>query len=615
MPPELRRVIAVTVVVGSLLLAPCADAQLGGGDAASERISVFGQVVDAGSGEPIADAIVAFTAVGPRSSTRRPSPVAIRGETLTNDSGAFTVAASSAQSMRLTAAAEGYIPGAYGQRWPAGPDEAVRVSSARRDVVIRLWKYASLSGTVVRQDGTPVDGVRVDAIPVSAFAGTIESTRTDSDGRYLIDALPPGTYYAAVTAVHTTVPRRIAERLEQGGAAATALRVELARSDASIPESRGIPSGSWELHAPDGLAPPDSIGRLVYRTRFYPAATSIAGASPIRLHAGENRQQVDFHLDVVPAARVSGVLLSPAGPVANVGVRLLAAGSDAGLSSEPGVIASTVSDAAGQFTFLGVPAGSYELRAMQQPGGPPAGPLPPHIPGSFANDTRSLLWGSTPVLVDHTSVDGLQVHLAPGPVVTGRVDVTAGDRRIGSALPPTLILQPTDRRRASVHIAVAADGTFRASAVAPGDYVVALPDGGEWALSSAEYGARDVSQEAISLTRGEYFIAVKSTDRQSSLIVRVDAQNDTVPLFIFPARRSRGSPQASFRHVTATGPELQVRQVLPPGTYAVVAAAEGVFDIDWREPEIIELLDRVATRVTVGEGETAEVRVQAVELR
>ena len=59
---------------------------------------------------------------------------------------------------------------------------------------------------------------------------------------------------------------------------------------------------------------PSAPGRMeVYRTRYFPAATTIAAATQIVIAAGEERTDIAMTLPPAPAMRVSGRLLTPDG--------------------------------------------------------------------------------------------------------------------------------------------------------------------------------------------------------------------------------------------------------------------------------------------------------------
>ena len=66
----------------------------------------------------------------------------------------------------------------------------------------------------------------------------------------------------------------------------------------------------------------------VYPTQFFPGTPSAAQATTLTLKSGEERSGVDLTLSPAKTARVSGNVLGPDGPVANVALRLVPEGDD-----------------------------------------------------------------------------------------------------------------------------------------------------------------------------------------------------------------------------------------------------------------------------------------------
>src|SRR5262249_26844499 len=155
-----------------------------------------------------------------------------------------------------------------------------------------------------------------------------------------------------------------------------------------------------------------------------------------------------------PASRVSGIVLGADGPVANLNIQLFPAGIDEMVAESA---ATAVTDAAGRFTFLGVPQGNYTLKAQKNARPGAGGPLVTSIVRGADGQTSMMTYvtGSTQTLLNGVPTDftigaGADTMWAQVPVSVGDQDVTglgvtlrqglrASGRIVfeGSAAPPT----------------------------------------------------------------------------------------------------------------------------------------------------------------------------------
>jgi Carboxypeptidase regulatory-like domain len=159
-----------------------------------------------------------------------------------------------------------------------------------------------------------------------------------------------------------------------------------------------------------------------------------------------------------PSGTISGRVTVDDRPARGVIVLLLP--GDLGLSNKPTSKATTDSD--GRFQLRGIPAGGYQLQAF--------------APALVSSNT----YGRPSQIInlnDGESVDGIDVALKPGGVITGRVTDTDGQPviqeniRLISAdqskrqiyLPYTYMMSSTDDR-----------GIYRLFGVPPGRYLVAV---------------------------------------------------------------------------------------------------------------------------------------------
>jgi len=586
------------------------------------RLAVVGKVIDATTSQPIVGATVTFTALPARQAIRPMSAVSARGSTRTDETGAFSVAANNTIGLRIAAAADGYIPGAYGQMWPKGPDVVLgRNAIATQDVVIKLWKYASLSGTVVRSDGTPIEGVTVSLYTHSPMQ-LARSAVTDRAGRYQMEGLASGSYVVGVLPTYNTFPRSLTEQPDSR--IPLDLASELARSGAPHPVADGIRQGEFVVQTPKGFPPSEREGTLTtYRSVFYDRAEVPSAALPIRLRPGEARQGVNLELESANTIRVSGRVSGPEGYVPNVAVHLVHSDSDTNIADETIFVASTVTDANGFFTMLGVAPGRYELRVWQRPGPSDRTNLAarPRIPGRPANDSRPLLWASMPVLVETTDVRNIAISLTNGPVLEGTVEQERpGDDTVRSQFPTTLVLHSVDRRTAPTRITVFPDRTFSAGVLSPGRYYLSTLSADEWSLASARTSGGDLAKEAVTLTAGDYHVDVHALRRNSALVIELapsaaSTRGDGATVLVFPAKERPIASDDLFRVVVVPPGAVDAREALPPGEYLAVALSAAAFDLDWRESEIIDRLIPHATTVVVRNAGTARVTLRPIDFR
>ena len=623
---------------------------------------ILGQVVDAGTGRPVPGAVVSLTsspvasAAGvtnaadfiEMSAAQTPS---VPTRVIADGEGRFVFRNLAKGRYSFSASAPGYLVGGYGQKRAGGPTLPLELEASEKilDAVFRMWKSATISGTVLDEVGEPVVGAFVRTLR-RGFAGgrtrwtlTLGAT-TDDRGIYRISGLQPGDYSVALASSTSSLPTSTVdayrEAIQSSPGGSPPLLRELQASGAPFPSFGGIRIDDQVLQQSSVIgrgaaspAPSEDGKILTYPTTYHPSATSAAQMTVFTLASGEEKTSVDLHLRLVQTFKVSGVVNGSDGPAANMGVRLLPAGVD-DFTSEFGLeTAITATDARGTFMLLGVPAGAYTLKVLKTPrpefqsalsegtvmvssgtGGIAFGtPLGPTAPPALPNDPT--LWGSLPVSVSETDVTGLNVTLRTGFRVTGRVEFE------GSAAPPaadqlqrmSVTLQPLDARVAGVVTPgrVTPDGQFRTLGYPPGRYyVTAGGAGASWTLKAAMLGGRDVSDDPLELASEDVGgIVLVFTDKQSQLSGTVrnaqgqgDADADVV---IFPADHQRWKEFLNTRRarsVRAARTGMYTIQGLPAGDYYVVAIGS-TSTREWQDPKFLEAAAAVATRITILAGD------------
>src|SRR5688500_9881796 len=127
---------------------------------------VVGQVVDAAGGRPVAGAIVGVS--GPPAPSGQPWP-----RVLTGNDGRFVFRDLRRGDYTITAMKPGFAEGAYGRNRAGGPSVPLSLNEGERvgNVVVRLWKHAAISGTIVDESGERLVGVTVRAFRRTVIGG------------------------------------------------------------------------------------------------------------------------------------------------------------------------------------------------------------------------------------------------------------------------------------------------------------------------------------------------------------------------------------------------------------------------------------------------------------
>ena len=545
---------------------------------------IVGIVVDAASGKPVSGAIVSISSGAPANPFAREAPAALP-RILTGPDGRFVYRDLRAGNYSITASKPGYTDGAYGRRRPAGPALWLDLTDGERtsDVVVPMWKHAAISGTVIDEAGEVVVGARVrswrrafdrgrDAL-IATAAGV-----TDDRGIYRIGGLVPGDYIVGIAAT------QVAEG-------------EIWPPDRpSSISTTNVGPAALVRTAP--VPPPAVDGRLfLYPSTWHPSAASSAQALNISVVSGQERGGIDLQMHPVPSARVSGTVTRAEGAIGGIPVRLVPAGDEA--IEDAGFITGV--DGSGAFVFPAVPAGPYSLR----------------IAATLSTDEKqtlmTTLWAEAPVTVGDSNVDNVVLAVGRAIRITGRLAFE------GSKSPPArvdrvpLLVESVDRRFTFPAGAVTVDpgGQFSTGGYPPGRYFVRVsgsPVG--WMFKSATYGGRDVSETPIELVSEDVHVVLTYTDRWTGLAGTVNtpdgrADGDAIVL-VFPtdstlwANYGTTPRRVKSTRTRKTG-EFNVNS-LPPGTYHVIALPDERA-ADWMDPAFLAAASRVATQITIGEGE------------
>ena len=471
---------------------------------------------------------------------------------LADNNGQFVFSDLPAGSFRVGASKRGFFATPGGAQ---NADQIVEVSegATRDDVTLRLSHGASLSGQVVDELDSPLEGVSVQLLQVRyergrkrlVPAGT--ARLTDDLGRYRLYDLPPGQYVVsgAIGAV-----------------------------------------GSSELPG--------------YARSYFPNTTNPAQAQFVALREGQELAGIDLSMSRATTARISGKLLNAAGaPTTGGSLTLVPSQSAAAVTSVP-FGARIVDD--GRFEFTGVAPGQYVIRADRGRSNAwtegEFGALPVAVDGADVTGlTLQTSAGSS--IVGHIRFDSF---------LNGAVPMFSG-----VSLTPVPVDEDLSTRNpadANIH----ADGAFEIRGMT-GPRRLQLtrqPEG--WTLREIRVNGIDATDRILSLGGAAPSLSdveVVLTDRVNVLVGSVsDEQGQLAPtasVIAFSTARDRWYPVSRFTRRAVTLKEGTFSMAgLPPGTYYVAAVAQLPADGDeaWQDPAFLTSLIPRATTATLGDGDT-----------
>ena len=599
--------------------------------------AISGVVVDAVTGRPVVGAVVSLSDLDDR--------LSVFPRMVTDARGRFVFRnLKASKGYYLGARRFGYAYTRYG--WSA-PGQSLIINDIARialtegqwlsTISIPLWRLGAINGRVVDERGEPVIGVAVRVFTTRRVSGQPQLVAgpiatTDDRGVYRIPDLDPGRYVVAVLSVQSTVLSTTEERpiarpvgeLATGGIGAS--------RGVSV-SSPGIDiDGRHRLVVTNFATPPAPAGgqTRAYPAVFHPAARNATEALPIEITYNDNRTGVDFQLRPVPSVRVSGRLVSSAGPVPGMLLRLLPVGSERlGFGSEAG---TTMVDRDGTFTFLNIPEGQYTILAQSSvmdfttgstsirfpdaPGFPGGGIAVGGFPGApglsylARNGQPAPLWGRTAVSVGQRDIDDLVVQMQPvvtvrgrivpepGTTVSGRVSLTAepadGDPTSGQPRGETA---PNDPSLA-----------FTINGLIGGRYLI-RPQSINLAVVSMMSAGKDIRDTGVDASAGQDIddVVVTLTDKVAEIQGTVHGRPGAVTAVIaFPAERQHwtnyGWRPPRFRTARA-GPAGGFRITgLPAGEYLLVAVTPDQIDA-WSDPQFLAAAAIRATRLTLAWGD------------
>jgi carboxypeptidase family protein len=508
-------------------------------------------------------------------------------QVLTADDGRYEFAGLAAGQYTVNALKATYASAAYGARRPGGSGSTIALTEGQRltNINVRLGRYASISGIIYDQNGEPVQGISVEALQYTMRTGTRSLSSvygrpetTDDRGAFRIGGLSPGQYYVAAGPSPDRGPRDVQ--------VLSTADIDRALQMVNSPSSTAAAAITFSRQH-QGFAPV-----------FFPDSTEFNRAQSIAVALGEDRTGVDIHLQLVPTARIDGVVTGPDGrPVPSTQV-LATAVTEANSMDlfSPGSLGVVPVDGQGRFTYPAVPPGLYVITART---------------------TATGFWATTDLSV--SGVDqNVALTLQPGMSVSGRI-VFAGT----TVQPPATMagvrvnMTSAQTGRPGVTIGVTpattnGNGTFIITGAPPGNYKLAIsspPGTTGWSLRSAIVEGIDALDHPFTIRPGLNIdnVIATFTDRPTEVSGTLQAPTGTPTsdYFIIVFATDQTYWGASSRRTAMVRPSTNGRYTvrnLPPGEY-FVAAVTDVEQGAWFDPAFLRALVQAATRIALTEGD------------
>ena len=599
---------------------------------------ILGRVVEAASTNGVGGALVMLTgtALGNADAMFTNGTAGGPRRVVADGQGQFVFRDLPPGAYNLAATAAGYVDGLYGQkriiqiRRTLDFVRVLDIAESDRVVpaTIDLFRKGGISGRVVDEAGEPMVGIPLTVLArVTDWGGPItqlaHNAQTDDRGQYHVDVVP-GDYVVGVMAATTTFPADIVDTFVraqvEGGAVFEKVVNQIVSTAGMLPRGVGTRIGPVRVsqfgnrNAPVVPPIPAHGPALFYPSTYHPSSPSPMSAAVVSVGSGEEESGIDLQLRPVPARRISGRVVGPAGPAGGVGLRLVSSDPTVQRTSPATLIdvPQAMADGNGTFVFVGVAPGAYTLYVITRQG----------------QGDPSTFWAADEVTVGDADLKDVEVRLKAGATVSGRVVFE------GATTPTPEQYQRVNLNPRAVPGSTAAltawsparpDGTGRFSTVQlmPGPYqlsLAAVPPG--WALKSITTGNQNAADKTFELSpSGITDMVVTLTDKQSRLtgLVR-DADGEpgmVASVAVYPTDRGLWRlPGMASRRVQTAAPQKDGRYTigwLPDGEYFVVATDWPA--ADFSDPQVLTRLMPMASRIVIVAGQTVTQDLRMVVVR
>lgn len=433
-----------------------------------------------------------------------------------------------------------------------------------KGLVLRMTPAAVISGRVVDEDGEPLAWARVTAMQYRYLKGKRElvpagGAATDDRGEYRIFGLAPGRYWVSAAWTEREMGLRPLARVR-------------------------------------------TADRIAYPDVYYPGVVEPEQAAPVAVKAGEERSGIDFRLWPAQAVSISGRVLKPGGERAGSGLMLMIA---------PRTSLGFLGSARRRFAQVEASTGRFTLTNVR-PG--------PHLLTAVYRDGENTLYARQEIEVGSADVEGIELVLAPGVTVQGRVQIEPGSAATVKLDGARVLLQSEEQEMQFFGMGdgrVREDGSFELRNLSPGRYsvrIVGLPEGSY--LKAARLGDQEALASPLMLTSGGFLNLIVSPSGGQVDGAVLDAEQKPAPgaaVVLIPEESKRHREDLFFQQAADQNGRFSFRGV-PPGDYKLFAW-DKVEAGAWRDPAFLDRYEDDGVKVSVKERsqELRELKLLRVE--
>jgi hypothetical protein len=360
--------------------------------------------------------------------------------------------------------------------------------------------------------------------------------------------------------------------------------------------------GAYYLRAyvPPTVRPTHADGTHMYGSTYFPNATRIDEAQPIRIGAGQEILDVDFPLVTIKTRVVTGTLIDPTEPRFDHAQVILSplGGSTFGEQSVP-----VSSD--GSFQIRNVLPGDYLLHVQD--------------PGFWQDSAKFARWFAATQLI--TVVDdlaGVELVARRGARVEGRLVRDGGETlpfdphtiQVGIAQwlesPPGMT--NFQHGIGAVPPGVQPDGTFAIESPGGSSSVEVKNLPQNWTVKAIRLEGSDITDRPTDFGEGvRRRLEIVLTDHVANVIGRVTDRSGRIvansTLVVFPEDKNHWKPPTRLIRGVRPLQDGSFRvEALPPADYLAIAV-ESLPQDAWIDPSVLDRLYPLATRFRLSEGE------------